>query len=204
MQIESQKKSSRGSTFLRAVRIKGSNKPLPRLNVTQITHPSISAPLSIAPPYTIPRSISTPRQIDNSVFSAGNGDTTLMSLSSVNLASASTYAPSIISTTGAGHGHTSSFQEEEPSSPATPVVMGQGVDGTQSSQRRESGFEDGRGPLGYTKPLPARGFLARITSRKGKRSETTTAALPTHTEGVASSSPPAPVSTRPTPPRVHD
>lgn len=160
-----QKKASKRISFMRAVRRKSTSKPPPRLNVTQITHSTIPAPAPASVPYTS----TAPRRIDESVFTSENGLTKMISLSSVNLASGDRYAPSIISTTGAGHGHAGSIAEsQEYLEEKAPSFMGHGVGGTLSSQNRESAFGGAQVPVGYTKPAPQRGFLARIGSRKAK------------------------------------
>ena len=149
---------------MRAVRRKSTTKPpAPRLNVTQITHSTTPAPASI--PYTA--TAIAPRRIDESVFTSEDGLTKMISLSSVNLAGGDRYAPSVISTTGAGHGHAGSVMDGEEYLDKVPSFIGHGVGGTLSSQHRESAFGDAQVPVGYNKPAAQRGFLARIGSRKG-------------------------------------
>ncbi|KAL8286258.1 hypothetical protein RQP46_004746 [Phenoliferia psychrophenolica] len=166
------KPESKGASFLRSVRKKPKEQqPVARLTATQITHPHV-------PHHPAPASASTtPRQVDESVFATGRtGDTKLMSLSNVALGQPD-YAPSVISSVGAGHGHPDSIVESgdddttvksmhrQKSSP----TLGAGLGGTISSQRRESAFQGAGVPSrtpGYQMPTAAKTFLARISSRK--------------------------------------
>ncbi|KAI5481457.1 hypothetical protein MNV49_004213 [Pseudohyphozyma bogoriensis] len=98
------KKQNKRISFLRTVR-KKKEAPKLRLNASQITYPTYPSPTSsamIVPPP--PQQPSPIRQMDDSLFNA-EGETKIVSLSNPNLDSGNSYAPSIISSTGAGHGH---------------------------------------------------------------------------------------------------
>jgi hypothetical protein len=186
--LDLQKKPNKRVSFMRAVRRKSTGKASPPLPQSrQITHPHHSGTGSTpvqSIPYSSTASRSSPahRRIDESVFAPGPGLTKIMSLSNLNLAAengygntASMYAPSIVSTTGAGHGHTneSIMEVDEVDEASTRWVasadsgfVGNGVGGTLSSQCHNSAFDGDRAPVGYVKPAQQRGFLARISSRK--------------------------------------
>ncbi|KAK4700314.1 hypothetical protein P7C70_g5934, partial [Phenoliferia sp. Uapishka_3] len=157
---DGKKKPSKRASFLRSVR-KKPREPV-RLNVSQVNNTPL-ATIPASPPATVSR------RIDDSVFQekGPEGATKLMSLSSVALDAQTAYAPSFVSTTGAGHGHESiaerPSEESNPPLPQSnmrlgpPIGLGNGVGGTYSSQRADTKTPAQAG---------AKGFLARMGSRK--------------------------------------